>query len=169
MTRDSQHMVALDQLRAMGRLAGNRDDCLESALAGICDALRVPMGKILVLTGERDVLRVRAGVGWNPGVTGQTTVVANDTSIAGYSLARKGVIIFSDVTDTRRFTEAHLLREHGVRSSLAVRILNEGKPWGVLTLHERERREFSREEMAFVTAAAIELARLAGSEESEAT
>lgn len=165
--RNSHHKAALDRLRALARFGRKASDSLDGALAAICDALQVPMGKVLVLDEDRNVLLVRAGVGWSPGVTGKATVVANDTSIAGYSLTREGVIIFSDVTETRRFTEAHLLRGHGVRSSLAARVSHHGKPWGVLTLHEREQRDFSREEIAFVKAAAIELATLVGTEERE--
>lgn len=157
----------MDRLRGIARRGRKGCDHMEGALAVICDALQVPMGKVLVLAEDRNVLLVRAGVGWNSGVTGQAQVVANDTSIAGYSLAREGVIIFSDVTGTRRFTEAHLLRGHGVRSTLAARVSHQGKPWGVITLHERERREFSREEVAFVKAAAVELGTLVGAADRE--
>lgn len=154
---DARHRNALDQLRELSTLQERKPDFLHAALGIICEGVQVPMGKVLELVNEGTLLVVRAGVGWRDGVAGHATVPANAASIAGYSLTQTGVIIFSDVSGTSRFTDAHLLRSHGVRSSLAARVLCKGEPWGVLTLHEQRRRRFSPHDIDFTKAAALQL------------
>lgn len=148
---------ALDELRSLSTFPQAQRDYLELALAAICLGLEVPLGKVLELDGEGKLLLVRAGIGWREGITGHATVLADTTSIAGYTLGQTGIVIFDDVKETSRFTEAHLLRSHDVRSSLATRISCNGKPWGVLTVHEHRRRRFSPKEIEFFKAAAAEL------------
>jgi GAF domain-containing protein len=104
------------------------------ALAIICLGLEVPLGKVLELDRDGKLLLVRAGIGWRQGIAGYATVAANTTSIAGYTLRQAGVVVFDDVKETSRFTDAHLLRSHDVRGTLATRISRKGKPWGVLTI-----------------------------------
>lgn len=157
---DARHREALDQLRALS--AGPRAslDALDAALAIICQAIEVPMGKILQLVEQGTLLLVRSGIGWKQGVAGHATVSANTGSVAGYALARPGVVIIDDVKRTSRFTDAELLRSHDVQSSLATRIVCWGQPWGVLTLHEQRRRTFSSTEIAFFKGAAAEIGAL---------
>jgi len=154
---DAWQREALDRLRGLSTLPKMHRHCLEASLAIICEGLRVPMGKVLELDSEGTLLVVRAGIGWRQGVAGHATVPSNTTSIAGYALAQPGVVIFDDVKETSRFTDAHLLRSHNVRSSLAIRISCNGKPWGVLTVHEHRRRRFSPKEIEFFKEAAAEL------------
>ncbi len=163
---DARQREALDELRRLSTLPQTQRDYLELALAIICLGLEVPLGKVLELDREGKLLLVRAGIGWREGVTGHATVLANTTSIAGYTLGQTGVVIFDDVKDTSRFTDAHLLRSHDVRGTLATRILCRGKPWGVLTIHEQIRRRFSSQEIQFLTDAAVELGALIEAKEA---
>jgi GAF domain-containing protein len=73
------------------------------------------------------------------------------------------------VKETSRFTDAHLLRSHDVRSTLATRISRKGKPWGVLTIHEQRRRRFSSQEIQFLKDAAVELGTLIEAKEALST
>ena len=130
------------------------------ALTIVCQALGVPLGKVLELDRQGTLLLVRAGIGWRQGVTGHATVPANAKSIAGYALGQAGVVIIDDVKETSRFADAHLHQSHDVRSSLATRISCSGRPWGVLTVHEQRRRRFSPKEIQFVKNAAEELGTL---------
>ena len=142
---------------------------LELALAIICLGLEVPLGKVLELDREGKNLLVRAGIGWRQGITGHVNVPATTTSIAGYTLGQTGVVIFDDVKETSRFTDAHLLRSHDVRGTLATRISCKGKPWGVLTIHEQIRRRFSSQEIQFLKDAALELGALVEARERPLT
>ena len=157
---DARQSKALDELGRLSTLPQTQRNYLELALAIICLGLKVPLGKVLELDREGKALLVRAGIGWREGVTGYATVLANTTSIAGYTLGQTGVVIFDDVKETSRFTDAHLLRSHDVRATLATRISRNGKPWGVLTLHENRRRQFTSKEIQFLEDAAVELGAL---------
>lgn len=148
---------AVDGLRRLASLPETQRHYLDLSLAIICQGLAVPLGKVLELDRDRTLLLVRAGIGWRQGVAGHATVPANATSIAGYTLGQTGVVILDDVKETSRFTDAHLLRSHDVRSSLATRISSRGEPWGVLTVHEQRPRRFSPKEIEFVKNAAVEL------------
>ena len=157
---------ALDELRGLSSLPQTQRNYLELALSIICLGLEVPLGKVLELDSEGKHLLVRAGIGWRQGITGHANVPATTASIAGYTLGQTGVVIFDDVKDTSRFTDAHLLRSHDVRGTLAIRISRRGKPWGVLTAHEQIRRRFSSQEIQFLKDAAVELGALIEAKEA---
>jgi GAF domain-containing protein len=157
---------ALDELRGLTNSPHAQRNYLELALAIICLGLEVPLGKVLELDRKGELLLVRAGIGWGQGVTGHANVPAATTSIAGYTLGQTGVVIFVDVKDTSRFTDARLLRSHDVRGTLAIRISCKGKPWGVLTIHEQIRRRFSSQEIQFLKDAALELGALIEAKEA---
>jgi GAF domain-containing protein len=164
---EARRREALDELRRLSTLPQTQRDYLESALAIICLGLEVPLGKVLELDREGKLLLVRAGIGWRDGVTGHATVLANATSIAGYTLGQTGVVVFDDVKETSRFTDANLLRSHDVRSTLAARISRKGQPWGVVTLHEQRRRQYAANEIQFLKEAAAELGVLIESKEAQ--
>jgi GAF domain-containing protein len=157
---DAGLQEALDELRNLSNPPQTQRNYLELALATICLGIEVPLGKVLELDHDGKNLLVRAGVGWRQGISGHATVPANTKSIAGYTMGQKGVVIFEDVKETSRFTDAQLLFSHDVRSTLAIRILCKGKPWGVLTIHEQIRRRFSSQEIQFLKEAALVLGAL---------
>ena len=154
---DAGLQEALDELRDLSDPPQTRRNYLELALAIVCLGLEVPLGKVLELDHDGKNLLVRAGVGWRQGISGHATVPATTNSIAGYTLGQKGVVIFEDVKETSRFTDAQLLFSHDVRGTLAIRILCKGKPWGVLTIHEQIHRRFTSQEIQFLKDAALEL------------
>lgn len=151
---------ALEELRGLAALPNTKRDYLELGLEIICLGLETPLGKVLELDREGESLLVRAGVGWKRGITGHVSVPANIRSIAGYTFGQTGVVIFEDVKETSRFTDAHLLFSHDVRGTLAIRISCKGKPWGVLTVHAQIPRRFSSQEIEFLQDAALDLGSL---------
>ena len=163
---DAGLQEARDKLHALSNSPQTQRNYLELALAIICLGLEVPLGKVLELDREGRNLLVRAGVGWRQGISGHVSVPATTKSIAGYTLGQTGVVIFEDVKETSRFTDAHLLFSHDVRGTLATRILCRGKPWGVLTIHEQIRCRFSSQEIQFLTDAAVELGALIEAKEA---
>ncbi len=158
---DTGLQESLEELRGLAATSSNAQRTyLEVALAIICLGLEVPFGKLLELDQSGKSLRVRAALGWRQGIAGQTKVSASSNTIAGYAIEQRDAVVFDDVTDTSRFSEAHLLRAHGVRATLAVPIACNGVTWGVLSVHEQVRRAFSSEEVQFVKESAGELGRL---------
>lgn len=154
---DAGLQEALEELRGLATPPDTQRDYLELGLEIICLGIEVPLGKVLELDPEGKSLLVRAGVGWRQGIAGHVSVPANTRSIAGYAFGQTGVVIFEDVKETSRFTDARLLFSHDVRGTLAIRISCKGKPWGVLTVHEQVRRRFTSQEIEFLQDAALGL------------
>jgi HTH-type transcriptional regulator, bacterioopsin transcriptional activator and related proteins len=160
---------ALDDLRSLATSPGTQWNYLELSLQIICLGLEVPLGKVLELDSEGKSLLIRAGVGWREGIIGHVAVPANKRSIAGYTLEQTGVVIFEDVMETSRFSGAHLLFSQDIRSTMAIRILCRGKPWGVLTIHEQIHRRFTSQEIEFLQDAARDLGALIEAKEAVRT
>jgi GAF domain-containing protein len=157
---DVARREALAGIRQLSSPPETQRHYLDLALAIVCRAMAVPLGKVLELNREGTLFLVRAGIGWREGVTGHATVPANLKSIAGYTLGHTGVVIIDDVKETSRFTDAQLLRSHDVRSSLAARVSSIGRLWGVLTVHEQRRRRFSPSEIQFLKDVVAELGKV---------
>lgn len=151
MTAERRALPELASLRNDDRSSASR---LQVALAIICKTLNAPLAKLLELSASGNDLVVRSGVGWEDGVVGRTIVPATTASIAGYALRHPQAVIFNDVQGTARFTDSILLRSHNVRSSIAVRIVAQGRPIGVLSVHELTLRRFSDGDAAFIERAA---------------
>lgn len=166
---DAGLQEALDDLRSLATSPGTQRNYLELGLEIICLGLEVPLAKLLELNREGESLLIRAGIGWREGIVGRVAVPANERSIAGYTLEQTGVVVFEDVMETSRFSGAHLLLSQDVRSTMAIRISCRGKPWGVLTIHERIHRRFSSQEIEFLQDAARDLGALIEAKEAVRT
>lgn len=166
---DAGLQEALDELRNLSNPPQTQRNYLELALPIICLGLEVPLGKVLELDRDGKNLFVRAGVGWKEGTIGHVFVVADARSIAGYTLAQTGVVVFEDAKDMTWFSGAHLLFSQNIRSTMAIRILCRGKPWGVLTIHEKIRRRFTSQEIKFLQDAALVLGSLIDANEGVGT
>ena len=151
---------ALAELESLCGLDDSRARRLEKALAIICTTVNAPLAKVLELDESGSDLIVRVGLGWQDGVVGRATVPATSASTAGYALRQRRAVIFNDIQGTSRFTDATLLRSHNVRSSVAVRIMADGGPVGVLSVHELSLRQFSDRDAAFIEQAADMIAQI---------
>jgi len=145
---------ALAELEALRNAPGADNVRLDTALAIVCRTLNAPLGKVLALRDSGDYLLVRSGIGWRDGVVGCMVVPATNASTAGYALRHPRAVIFNDVQGTARFTDATLLHSHDVRSSVAVRLVADGRPIGVLSVHELSLRRFSDRDATFIEQAA---------------
>jgi hypothetical protein len=75
------------------------------------------MAKVMELVPERDLLLLRAGVGWKPGVVGSSTAGTDIRSAAGYALKTETPVISEDVMADPRFDLEAVVRAHSVISS----------------------------------------------------
>jgi hypothetical protein len=64
------------------------DELLREAAVLAAQGLETDMAKVMELVPERDILVLRAGVGWKPGVVGHATAGTDIRSAAGYALRR---------------------------------------------------------------------------------
>jgi hypothetical protein len=68
------------------------DDILNKACELVGEALRTDLAKVIELLPDGRTMRVRAGVGWKPGVVGHVTVAATEASPEGLTLQEGAVI-----------------------------------------------------------------------------
>jgi two-component sensor histidine kinase len=140
-------------LADFGRRALTTDDLdvlLREAAVLAAQGLGTDMAKVMELVPERDVLLLRAGVGWKPGVVGTATAGTDIRSAAGYALKTETPVISEDVTADPRFDPEEVVLEHGVLSSANVIIRGRGEPFGTLQVDSLTRRRFTGHDIDFL-------------------
>jgi two-component sensor histidine kinase len=140
-------------LAEFGRRALTIDDLdvlLRKATVLAAQGLGTEMAKVMELVPERDVLILRAGVGWKPGVVGTATAGTDIRSAAGYALKTETPVISEDATADPRFDPEEVVLTHGVVSSANVLIRGRGEPFGTLQVDSRTRRHFTQHDIDFL-------------------
>ena len=151
---ETRRESALERIRWLRAAPLSEQEFLDAAIRAVVDALDVPYGKILALEASGPWLTVQAGVGWQPGTVGRARVPLGSRSQAGLALRIGSSVICSDLPRTRRFTDAALLRRHGVVSGMSAVIGTPERPYGVLGVHTTTPRDFTPGETQFVCRAA---------------
>lgn len=131
---------------------------MNSAVTLIAQSLKVEYCKALELLPNGEALLLRAGVGWQPGLVGKATVGADINSHAGYTLFANKPVIVKNLRRETRFNGPQLLHDHRVVSGMSVIIHGKERPFGILSAHTTQARNFSRDEIYFLQAVANILA-----------
>ena len=150
MAREHNEFLAL-----MHRLAASTADTptvLNVAVRRLAEVMNVDSSKYAELSEDGRTLVVRAAAGWEPSIVGDC-VPATNASQAGFTLEVNEAVIFQDLPHTRRFTDAGLLRRHGVVSSVSAVVRAGSHTFGVLSVHTRAQRDFTGAEARFLSAA----------------
>ncbi len=113
---------------------------------------------VLELQPGGKAFRLRAGVGWNEGLVGRTTVSARSEMQAGFALVSGQPVTVDDAGKDRRFGSPPLLRDHGLMSGACVVIAGTQTSWGVLAVHATAPRAWSEDDTNFLQALASVLA-----------
>ena len=154
-TRQQAVVAELSQL-ALGGVDLER--LLDQTVDGVARTLDVEFSQVLELLPGGATLRMRAGAGWREGYVGRTTVNAESSVPAGYTLASRQPLVLEDIGAQSRFSEAPHVLQHGVVSGLSVAIAGASRPFGVLSAHSRHTRTFSVDDVHFLEAMANVLA-----------
>ena len=163
--RSKQH----DAVATLGRTALQADDVLpvfEEAVNLVADRLDCEYAKVLELADDH--VRVVAGVGWDEGVVGNTTVGIGRDSQAGYTLESAEPVVVTDLGEDPRISGPDLLIDHGVVSGISVVVGAHGDPWGVLGVHTTTERQFTDQDVTFVQNVANVLAAAIENQETKA-
>ncbi|MBI4607943.1 MAG: GAF domain-containing protein [Candidatus Rokubacteria bacterium] len=181
----TQVAVAIENARAFDQLAVKARN--DAALRDFCQRLLEATGEEEILSDavrlarnlvqadyvnlflfdpKADLLRMEAGLGWEPGTVGVITVSPSAESFAGYAFLHREVVQVGDLSQERRFAIPPYLSAHGVRAGLAVPLGVRDQPIGVMGAYYRGPHDFSDEEsrvllsLAQQTALALEKVRL---------
>jgi PAS domain S-box-containing protein len=142
-------------LARFGELALKSDD-LDEILTEACrlvgEALGTDLAKVMELKEDGETLFVRAGVGWKPGVVGEATTKASDSTSEGHALKTGRPMISSNIATETRFSYPPFLVENGVKAVANVPIIgaDDKPPFGLLQIDSREPREFTEDDTAFL-------------------
>jgi PAS domain S-box-containing protein len=151
-----QEVIA--ELARLALATGDVEVLFERAVEAASDLLRAPFCRILEVTPDRRMLVIRAAVGWSK--QGRSALVELGTeSQAGYALTANEPVIAEDLHTETRFNRKQLLREFGLVSGISVVISGRGgDPFGVLEVHSKEPRAFSKDDSSFLQTVANVLA-----------
>ncbi len=150
-----QEIVAALGLRALEET--DLTTLMQEVIEALVQCLQVENGAALELLPDGKML-LRAGVGWHDGLVGHATVDTGFDSQAGFTLISKEPVIVEDLNTETRFHGPLLLLEHEIVSGMSVIIAGDNDPWGVLGVHTRQRRVFTKDDIYFVQAVANLLA-----------
>jgi PAS domain S-box-containing protein len=144
------------------------DELLHEACRLVGDALGTDLAKVMELQSDGVTLAVRAGVGWQPGVVGNTTVRADENTSEGHAIRSGQSIVSADIDAEDRFVYPKFIRDTGVKALVNVIIFgaDDKPPYGILQVDSREPRAFSQNDINFLrsyanlVAAAVERLRI---------
>lgn len=132
----------------------NLEAVTQRACEVVTEMLDAPFVKILELRNDGN-LHLIAGVGWKDGYVGRATVPAGAESIGGYTVENEAPTVVPAWRHEIRFKKPKLLRDHKVRSSIAIPIMIDGGGvFGVLGADSMEENWFSEVDVTFHTAIA---------------
>ncbi|MFN7950032.1 MAG: PAS domain S-box protein [Blastocatellia bacterium] len=142
-----QH-AAVAELGRMALAGADLMKLMNEAVSLVAQALEVEFCQILESAPDAATLRLRAGVGWKPGLIGQALVSA------GSDAASPVPVVFEQLSDGLNLSGLELLRQHHVSSGICVRIQGREKNFGLLGAYATRRRRFSEDDVNFLLAVA---------------
>jgi two-component sensor histidine kinase len=147
--RQQAVLVQFGELALKGE---NLDEILTQACRLVSQALGTDLAKVVELQADGEILLVRAGVGWKPGVVGVTELKLTEKSSESHALRTGEPMISSDINQETRFEYADFLKDNGVRAIVNVAILGseEKVPFGILQVDSREPRKFTDTDILFL-------------------
>jgi len=133
------------------------DALLEQVVMLVSQTLEVEFCKVLELSPDAEQFRLRAGMGWKPGLVGAAILPVDHESQAGFTLNSGEPVVVADYQHETRFKAPSLLVEHGVASGVSVVIATRQRPYGVLGAYTARARVFTGDEVHFLLSVATAL------------
>ena len=156
---DHIHRQALIAKFGMETITENNiDNVFKKSTNLLAKILDVEYTKVLEILPDKKFLKLRAGVGWKEGLVGNATVENNKNSQAGFTLLTTAPVIAENLKTETRFCAPKLLSDHEVISGMSVIIQGKNTPFGILGVHTKEHRIFSKDDINFLQSIANVLA-----------
>lgn len=153
-----RQQAAVADLGQQALAGADLESLFDSAVHCVSETLGIEYCKVLELLPDRDILVLRAGIGWETGHIGVSTVSASSETQAGRTLLANEPIIIEDWQTETRFKPSRLLRDHAVTSGLSVSIGGRTRPFGILSADAVQKRKFTHYDIYFLQAIANVLA-----------
>ena len=151
--QQAQQQEAIAQLGLLA-LHGNTSEACEHAVTVSCKVLDCDLCSLFIYQEDNpDELLLKHGSDWPDGSIGHTTVSCT-ASHAGYTLEVKDPVLVEDFTKESRFSQSSVLSELNIISGVSVVVYDGDTPYGVLTNHAEQARQYSAEDVSFLQALA---------------
>ena len=147
--REQQQSV-VSRLGMMALQGLDPKELMHSAVREVANVLNADFCKILKYQPENQNFIMVAGLGWYPGLSETVTIPNNYNSQAGYTILSKEPVLVKDLAKEKRFQGSKLLLDHGVVSGMSCIINSTDAPYGVISIHTKKYREFSKDDANFL-------------------
>jgi PAS domain S-box-containing protein len=125
-------------------------DLMDEATELVADALDHEYAGVMEYRPDEGDLLARTGVGWSDEIWNSATIDTERDSQAGYTLVTEEPVVVEDFETEDRFADDELLQSIGAKSGVSVLIGSPDDPWGVLGVHDTERRTYADHDVQFV-------------------
>lgn len=123
---------------------------LNSAARLAATGMQTKLAKVLRYSDEDRNLLIVAGVGWKPGIVGETALGADAGSPAGYAFQTGEAVISNHLDQEDTFRTPDFMRDHGVKRAINILIQVRGKSWGVLEVDSTKPGRFGSADLEFM-------------------
>jgi diguanylate cyclase (GGDEF)-like protein/PAS domain S-box-containing protein len=125
-------------------------ELMHEATMRAAEILDVDVSSVLEPAAEDGFLVQRAGYGWPPEADTGNLIPSGAGSQSGFTIVSDSPVVVCDWSAERRFHQSDTLRNLGIRSGLTVVIEGTRGPFGVLGVHSRRPRTYSRGDVDFL-------------------
>ena len=151
------------QLAARYAAMASQSDDLQALQQEACrvaaEGLEAEFAKLLVYQAEHQDFLVQAGVGWQPGVIGQSRLAADTGTAAGFAWHTGESVISNTLGTDERFRVPALLVDYRLARSINVPVPGDGHPaFGVLEVESSKSGRFITDDVCFLHLIAHSLA-----------
>jgi len=134
------------------------DELFLRAVLMVRGTLDVELCDLLELDPDGNVLTLREGTGWPEGTLGNVQIPARTELLTGFCLTSDRPVYSAEIETEGRFVQPEFYRKNGIISSVCVAIRGRARTYGVIGIHDRQKRQFRAEQVAFVEAVSNVLA-----------
>lgn len=145
-----QHVLA--EFSEFALRSGDLQEVLNEACRLVSEALGTDLAKVLETQPDGQSLLVRAGVGWRPGIVGETILQMDEKSSETYAIKVAKPVLTSNILNETRFVLPPFLAEHGVEAIVNVPIFvsHDERAYGLLQVDSTSPRDFGEEDIEFL-------------------
>ena len=137
--RNAREQRAAASFGQMALRERDLDRLLQLAATTVAETLNVEFSTVLEYDEVSRHFRLRAGRGWNHH---QPPISLDGDGQAVFTLGAGAPVVVASYADEDRFTPAPIFSDHGIVSGLSVIVEGRERPYGVLSAHAREPRDF---------------------------
>ncbi len=146
---------ALSKLGEIALKAPELGTLMNETVSLVASTLEIEFCKILKRLPAGD-FRFEAGSGWNPQHTG--SLLGKETAVwAGYAHLSSRPFVTEAPKSKEKFRETEFCEYAQIASGMSALIGSEEKPFGLIAVHSREKREFTKEDAYFLGSVAAML------------